>query len=207
MTNEAADAINSLQTKIGINLAAALLLVQQEIGDVEKGADNPYFESKYADLSSVIDALKPVLNKHGIVFLQVPVSPTFEGHLALKTYLIHSKSGEYLSGVAEVPLSKNDPQAYGSAMTYTRRYSLVSIIGLKTVDDDGNAASTPTQARKAPPTQAAKPGGFKLGGNKGPSKPTLAQGVAPIKNNAKPKTGLFPKVATQTPDQEANGEA
>jgi hypothetical protein len=199
-----ATAIDNEAQTIGTNLAKALLAVQQEIGDVEKGAENPYFDSKYADLSSVIDTVKPVLNKHGIVFLQLPAVPKFEGTIALATILIHAESGESVQAVAEVPLSKNDPQAYGSAMTYTRRYSLVSVIGLKTVDDDGNAASSPTIKKPQPqPTIAAKPGGFKLGGNK--AKPAAT--VAPQKNNAKPKIGLFPKVATQTPDQEENAEA
>ncbi len=179
---------------IGTNLAAALLKVQKEIDSVEKLGENPHFKSKFAELSDVIDALKPILNKHGILFLQVPVVPTFEGTLALSTILVHVDSGEAVEATAEVPLAKADPQAYGSAVTYTRRYSLVSILGLKTVDDDGNAASSAPRAKQEAP---ANPGGFSFK-KSAPKESTLVedlQSTVPVEPSVKKKTtSLFPKV-------------
>lgn len=191
-------AASSTQPIIGVKLALALLAVQQEIGDVERSSENPYFESKYAKIEAVIDTIKPVLNKHGIAFFQFPSTPKFEGNIALTTILLHAASGESYSETAEVPLGKSDPQGYGSAITYTRRYSLVSIMGLKTVDDDGNASSGHSPTVKRPTAAVAKPAAFSL------KKATPPVGVQ--KNNAKPKTGLFPKVATQ-PQEEATDEA
>jgi hypothetical protein len=121
-------------------IAAALLAAQKDIESATKNAKNPHFGNDYADLATVIDAVKPALNKHDIAFVQLPVEPPFEGHLAIRTILLH-KSGETLAGTAVVPLPKSDPQGYGSAVTYARRYALASIVGLKTLDDDGEAAS------------------------------------------------------------------
>lgn len=126
------------------SIAGALLKAQTAITFAAKDATNPHFKSKYADLPSVIDAIKPALNEHGIVFLQTP-SPSDPGALALTTRLIH-ESGEWIEDTAIVPLPKNDPQGYGSALTYARRYSLAAITGLYQDDDDGNGAALDVQA-------------------------------------------------------------
>ena len=120
-------------------IAPALLQAQQNITFAAKESTNPHFRSKYASLSSVIDAIKPALNNNGIVFLQF-VSPSDDGKLHLTTRLLHT-SGEYMEDTASCPLAKNDPQGYGSALTYLRRYTLASVIGLYQDDDDGQAAS------------------------------------------------------------------
>jgi hypothetical protein len=162
-----ANGTNTITTKF----ASALLAAQQQITEVEKGADNPYFKSKYADLSSVIDAVKPALNKNGIVFLQFPATAPFENYLALTTVLIYAPTGEMLQETANTPLAKSDPQGFGSAVTYLRRYGLQSIVGLKAVDDDGNAASEPGLQQPRAAFKQAKP-----------------QATAPVKS----KAGLFP---------------
>jgi hypothetical protein len=120
-------------------IAAALIKVQKSITFAQTDSNNPFFKSKYADLPTVIDAVKPQLNDNDIVYIQTP-SPSEPGTLALTTRLLHS-SGEWLEDTAIVPLPKADPQGYGSAMTYARRYSLAAITGLYQDDDDGNAAS------------------------------------------------------------------
>lgn len=120
------------------NIAPALLEAQNEITFAVKDAINPHFKNRYADLSAVIDAVKPALNKAKIVFLQSP-SPSDDGKLHLTTRLIHA-SGEWIEDTAVCPLPKADPQGFGSAMTYLRRYSLASIIGLYQDDDDGESA-------------------------------------------------------------------
>lgn len=122
-------------------IAPALLTAQKAITFAVKDSTNPHFKSKYADLSSVIDAVKPALNEAGIAFLQMP-APSDRDSLALTTRLIH-ESGEWIESTATCPLQKSDPQGYGSAVTYLKRYSLASAVGLYQEDDDGNAASKP----------------------------------------------------------------
>jgi hypothetical protein len=136
-------------------IAAALLAVQRKIEGVSKSADNPYFKSKYADLGAVIDATIPLLNEHGIVVIQLPTAGP-EGTLALTTMLLH-ESGESISGTAVMPLSKQDPQAYGSAMTYARRYSLAAAVSLKTLDDDGEGATDHGKGGLQQPKPFVKP--------------------------------------------------
>jgi hypothetical protein len=110
-----------------------------EIEAATKSANNPHFKSKYADLGSVIDAVKPALIKHGLFFVQM--SHEAQGGVCVETVLHHS-GGEALScGKLFVPANKNDAQAHGSALTYARRYSLMTAFGVPAEDDDGNAAS------------------------------------------------------------------
>lgn len=121
-----------------VKLAPALVAAQAEITWACKDSTNPHFKNRYADLQSVIEAIKPALNKNGIFFSQHP-TPSDSGTLGLTTILIHS-SGEWIEDTAIIPLPKNDPQGYGSAMTYGRRYGLAAICGLFQSDDDGEAA-------------------------------------------------------------------
>ena len=136
-------------------LSAALLKAQRAIKFASKDANNPHFKSKYADLPAVIDAIKPALNDAGIAFLQT-FSPSEAGFIAVTTRLMH-ESGEWIQDTATVPLPKADPQGYGSAATYARRYSLAAITGLYQDDDDGNAAShnKPAQIARITAKQAA----------------------------------------------------
>lgn len=136
-------------------LSAALLKAQRSITFASKEANNPHFRSKYADLPAVIDAIKPALNDAGLVFLQT-FSPSEAGFIAVTTRLMH-ETGEWIEDTATVPLPKSDPQGYGSAATYARRYSLAAITGLYQDDDDGNAASNtkPAQIAKVTAKQAA----------------------------------------------------
>lgn len=128
------------------NLAAAMAAAQSEMGAAIKGASNPFFKSKYADLGSVIQAVKAPFAAHGLSYVQFPVSG--ESSVGVTTRLMHS-SGEWLEQDYFIPLGKMDAQAAGSAITYARRYALQSIAGIPAEDDDGNAA---TQA--APKLQA-----------------------------------------------------
>lgn len=118
-------------------IAAALVKAQDDIRFAVKDSTNPHFKSRYADLGSVIVAIKESLNNFGIAFIQTPTESQ-NGTLALTTRLIHS-SGEWIEDTATCPLQKNDPQGYGSALTYLRRYTLASITGLYQDDDDGES--------------------------------------------------------------------
>jgi hypothetical protein len=140
------------------NIAAALLKVQQDLDPVKKGKKG--HNNKYADLPAVLDEAVAKLNEHGIVVLQ-PIQPASQtNHARVETILLHAESGESLSGCAEVPWRSeskmNDAQSYGSAVTYARRYSLVSILGISTEDDDGQSAYSKP---KAEPTAAEREAG------------------------------------------------
>ena len=127
------------QTETQGKVCAAFLKAQKGFAPALKTATNPHFKSRYADLSAVVEAVIDSLNDNGIALLQV-THPSDTG-IAIETLLIH-ESGEKLSGgVLTVPAAKQDPQGYGSALTYARRYSLMSTCGIAPEDDDGNAAS------------------------------------------------------------------
>ena len=116
-------------------IAPALLKAQKEIGSAKKGSDNPFFKSKYADLGEVISVCKEELNSNGIAVLQTV------GVGTLTTTLLH-ESGEFISETMNiVSKSENNPQDYGSAITYAKRYSLQSMLLIPSEDDDGNKAT------------------------------------------------------------------
>jgi len=113
----------------------ALLKSQKEIENVKKEAENPYFKSKYADLNSLIEACKKILNDNGILILQ-PINGEF-----VETTLFHT-SGESISSKTKiVSKSDNNPQDQGSAITYARRYGLQSMLFMSAEDDDGEKAT------------------------------------------------------------------
>lgn len=120
-------------------LAAALVKAQTKIEGATKDKTNPHFKSKYADLSSVVEAIKKPATDNGLTWTQVMHDA--DNAAKVETIILHS-SGEWLScGVISVPVSKQDAQGYGSALTYARRYSLSAAFGVAPEDDDGNAAA------------------------------------------------------------------
>jgi ERF superfamily len=131
-------------------LAGALAKAQLQIEPASKNATNPHFRSHYADLASIWDACRGPLNTNGLSIVQFPCDGDV-GRTGLCTMLLHS-SGEYISEVVTTRSQKDDPQGLGSALTYLRRYALAAVVGVTaTEDDDGNAASTPANARVAAP--------------------------------------------------------
>lgn len=118
-------------------LSAALVKAQAEMSGAVKDSANPFFKSKYADLNSVIKAIKEPFEKHGLAYTQFPV--TDEKGVGVVTRLIH-ESGEWLECGYTLPLVKSDPQAAGSAITYARRYALQAMAGIPAVDDDAEGA-------------------------------------------------------------------
>lgn len=126
------------------NIATALVKAQREFGPALKTSTNPHFRSKYADLSACIEAVIDGLNNNGIALLQ-PMHESDNG-VTVETLFVH-ESGEMLSaGKLHVPAAKQDPQGYGSALTYARRYSLMAACGIAPEDDDGNAAKAPKKS-------------------------------------------------------------
>ena len=138
-------------------LATALNKAQAVIPGAKKDSQNPHFRSTFADLASVWGACREALTNEGLSVAQM-FEPAPDGHLMLRTTLLHS-SGQWLSGVCLMPLPKADPQGYGSAATYARRYGLAAMVGVVPEDDDGNAASSPyaPQERASAPPPAQRP--------------------------------------------------
>lgn len=142
-------------TTLHIAMAAAF----GEIEAATKSANNPHFKSKYADIGAVIEAVKPALIKHGLFFTQHP-HPSEDG--VIVETVLHHASGESVSmGSLFVPANKRDAQGFGSALTYARRYALVTAFGVPTEDDDGNAAARAGQGQSedrkvSPPARGSK---------------------------------------------------
>jgi len=118
-------------------LLTALSKVKKEVGTLSKTETNPFFKSKYFDINSLIQQVEPLLEKNGLILLQ----PILNGVVTSEIY--HVETAQKVS--SEINLGNiTDPQKLGSAITYYRRYTLQSLLGLQAEDDDGNKASQPT---------------------------------------------------------------
>lgn len=193
------------------NLAPALLTAQKKITSVSKDADNPYFNSTYADLPAVIEATKGAFNDAGIVVLQPPFNR--DGKNFIETILVHAASGEWASSETEVKTTKDDAQSFGAGQTYARRFGLQSFALLPAEDDDGNKASgrdvpaaksTPKPTPKTPvaaKTATVSPAPATPAATKPVETPTAAV-------TASPTTPATPKgVRASTFKNKANGAA
>ena len=142
------------------NIATALLKAQSEMSNPKKGATNPFFKSKYADLNAIREAVIPTLNANGISVLQPIVH--VDGKNFVKTILLH-ETGEMMESLTEIVYNKiNDAQAQGSGISYARRYSLQSFVCVGADDDDGQKAVEPKPNATTEILKKAKDGGFSL---------------------------------------------
>ncbi|MEN3973078.1 ERF family protein [Sphingomicrobium sp. XHP0235] len=142
--------MNKETTMEAATLYSAMAAAFAKIGVAVKDAKNPHFKSTYADLASVVQAIKPALIEHDLFFTQ-PVTNDERG-VTVETILYHA-NGESLSfGKLTIPVDANKAQAMGSAITYGKRYSLQAAFGVPSDDDDGNAAqAAPPPAKQAAP--------------------------------------------------------
>jgi hypothetical protein len=138
-------ASNSVQP-IGKAIASAFVKAQTAFGPALKTSDNGHFKSKYADLAACVEAVLDALNQNGIALIQRNLP--CESGVTVETVFVHVSGETLTSGPLHVPASKQDPQGYGSALTYARRYSLMSACGIAPEDDDGHAASKPVTYSK-----------------------------------------------------------
>ena len=134
-------------------LFGALAKAQAEFQYADKSKDNPFFKSKYADLKEVIEASRPALTKYGLSVMQ-PVS-TENGTAFLHTILAHS-SGKSISSVMEIKPPKNDIQSLGSYITYLRRYTYASLVGVATCDDDDGESAMQEERKPKTNNQEVK---------------------------------------------------
>lgn len=124
-------------------LAPALIKAKKAFGPVLKSKTNPAFKSKYANLEACLEAVDEACLNAGIALYQ-ETSEDSTG-ITVETVFLHESGQSLRCGKLHVPASKQDPQGYGSALTYARRYSLLAACGIAAEDDDGNAASQPQQ--------------------------------------------------------------
>lgn len=125
-------------------ISPALVAALGELRGVAKDSKNPHFKNDYASLEAVIETARPVLLSHGLAFMQ-GLGEYVGGAMTVSTRIIH-ESGEWIESDFQMPVGKSDPQGTASASTYARRYSLMGILGLPAVDDDGEAATRPSPA-------------------------------------------------------------
>jgi len=131
----------------------ALAEAQSVLGRADKDGKNPHYRSRYATLTSVIEAVRPVFAEHGLSIQQHPHHS--DGMVQLTTIIGHL-SGQWTRSVCSVPIGKrNDSHALGSAISYLRRYSLASVACLVQDDDDGNHVSHVQRQRPPQPVTPA----------------------------------------------------
>jgi hypothetical protein len=133
--------------KIHIKLAE----LKKEIGKVKKNATNPHFKNNYADINAILDSVEPLMESKGLLLLQ----PLKDGMVSTQIYC--TETGEVVTSELKLP-EIQDPQKIGSAITYYRRYTLQSLLGLQAEDDDGQKASyvAPQAAKPQPKPYVAQ---------------------------------------------------
>lgn len=134
-------------------LAKALAAAQSELEDAKKDAYNPHFKTRFASLASVRAAITPTLSRHGLAVVQTN-EPHGDAGVCVITTLLH-ESGEWIRGRLFLPVLKKDPQGFGSALSYARRYALAEIVGIASDDDDAEVAAREPIKRAAPSTNGA----------------------------------------------------
>ncbi len=172
-------------------LYTKLLTAKQNFNKVLKDSDNPYYKSKYADLNAILSAVEPALMDQKLILLQ-PV----EGDKVYTT-IVDSETGESVSSYLLIPSSITDPQKIGAAVTYLRRFSAQSLMGLQAEDDDGNFLAGKTEKLTTTP-KTAQPMT-----NKTSTAPTPAADTGFKRTIGAPTTSAAPKANGATPA--ANG--
>jgi len=127
-------------------IAGAMVKAQRAFGPALKTATNPAFKSKYANLAACVEAVIDGLNGAGIMLMQI-CHECSDG-VIVETIFLHESGEQISAGKLHVPAAKHDPQGYGSALTYARRYSLMAACGIAPEDDDGNSAKAATDKQR-----------------------------------------------------------
>lgn len=135
-------------------IMTALAKAQGQMQAAITDSSNPHFKSKYADLASVWDACRDPLSKHGLAITQ---TLDFIGEKQVLITTLGHTSGQWIKSTIALPIQKNGPHELGSCITYCRRYSLASIVGISPEDDDGNKAQKPFEKEAPKPKHIAQP--------------------------------------------------
>jgi len=129
------------------NLLQALVKFNNEVHPIIKGANNPFFKSKFADLATIQMTIKNPLGKNGLVITQANIWT--DNQLFVETRIWHSESGENIASVFPVIVNKQAAQDYGSAVSYAKRYSLSGLMNLIIQDEDDDGESAMQQNRQS----------------------------------------------------------
>jgi len=135
-------------------ISSAFVAAQKAFGPALKTNTNPHFKSKYADLSACIEAVIDALHANGIAMIQKTIN--VDSGVCVETVFVHDSGETLSSGPLHVPAAKQDPQGYGSALTYARRYSLMAACGIAPEDDDGNAGTKAARDQGTPNKATSK---------------------------------------------------
>lgn len=129
---------DAIYTEGGVEVIKAMTKLQSKLPSLKKDKKGHY--GTYATLEQVMQVLQPLLEVNELAVIQVPASGA-GGACAIETRIIHS-SGEQITGTISIDVARQkDPQAFGAAMTYARRYSLMAMFGMVTEDDDADKAT------------------------------------------------------------------
>ena len=125
------------------NLFKALANFQQEVPTIHEGTKG--YGYTYADLNTIFKTINPLLQRHGLGFTQVIDGTT------IKTTVFHAETGEHIVSSADIPQDvtlkgMNTFQVMGSAITYYRRYTLSTMLGLVT-DKDADASGEQVKSK------------------------------------------------------------
>jgi hypothetical protein len=138
----------------GIN--EALFAAQKAMPQIQKDKINPHFGNRYVGLESVLEAVLPVLQEQDILMTQALSTLAPNGVPGITTRFVHVPTGEFFEDSTPLILDKQTPQALGSAITYTRRYTLLSALGLVADEDDDAESATSTPTRQPNTISGAK---------------------------------------------------
>ena len=128
------------------SLTKAMASFQATVENASKKSVNPAFKSKYADLAEILNTVREDLGKHGLALMQFP---SFQDGVAHVETILSHESGQWMAGLASAPVTKQDAQGVGSAITYLRRYSIAAVCGIAQEDDDANSSVGRKQEKQA----------------------------------------------------------
>lgn len=135
-----------------MSLYSKIHLLQADINPIKKTEENPFFHSQYFDINGLIEAVKPLLEKHKLIIMQ-PLDNVL-GKAAIRTIIADAETGEATESSVPLP-ETGDAQKMGAAITYVRRYALQSLLLLSAEDDDGETAVGRKPAAKVAPRTKA----------------------------------------------------
>ena len=126
--------------------------IQDKVQNITKDGKNPHFSNTYATYEQVMGVLHPLLRSEKLMICHAFENMNREGIVTVTTHVVDLVDDKKITSNLEMPMTKNDPQMAGSAITYAKRYSVLAMFGLGTEDDDGEkAVSKPVLQPVAPP--------------------------------------------------------
>lgn len=176
-------------------LDLALARAQGEFKRATKDATNPHFGKKYADIAATVEACQEALAKHNLSVTQWPIH-SLDGRAWLCTRVAFA--GQWLMSTFSLPVVKQDPQGYGSAITYARRYALMAALGIAPEeDDDGNSASYPPIDKNPPKQNLREPVKATQVNTRGPTVPHARDGGASTVTSGKGVGHVNPPIGSK----------